>query len=336
MIKCCANGSVKIELPKDLKKIEKCFDYINEQKSSYLWIDAHGFDGGEPIELNLLKYLRYPEYVTELEIGGNFTITNEIYKFSNLNTLYYYPQKVAIIDIGQFALLQRVVTSSPKSLINVDKIDLKGYSQHNEGLCDFQVLNKMHSLTDLSMHGPKNISLEQFDINNLTTIFITQCNIKNINGIENLPKINMLCLSHCRSLTSIQGISQLKNIQKLYIDCCPKLEDIREIGKIPTLKTLILENIKGCDLNFLENMQCALNLECLVLRNCNKIDSIKFLNNYPKLQAFDSLYTDIVDGDLNSCLRLESVRISNKRHYNLKEKDLPFGKSFINWWHKKS
>ncbi|MDE7337147.1 MAG: hypothetical protein K2N32_03435 [Clostridia bacterium] len=105
-----------------------------------------------------------------------------------------------------------------------------------------------------------------------------------------------------------------------------------DVGCVRNLKILALENIKIEDFSFLENMSCKTTLRCLMLENCGSIDSIKFLEDYPNLQAFDCYNTNVLDGDIEPCLKLESARITNKKHYNLKSDQLPFGRSFYQWF----
>ena len=43
----------------------------------------------------------------------------------------------------------------------------------------------------------------------------------------------------------------------------------------------------------------------------------------PKLKFFSFVDTNIDDGDLTPCMRLEYAGTLNKRHYNMKAEDLP-------------
>ena len=50
----------------------------------------------------------------------------------------------------------------------------------------------------------------------------------------------------------------------------------------------------------------------------------------PKLEFFSFVDTDVVDGDLTPCMRLDYAGTMNKRHYNIKAEDLPrkYGSGF--------
>ena len=65
------------------------------------------------------------------------------------------------------------------------------------------------------------------------------------------------------------------------------------------------------------------NLETLYLEGNNSIPNLKFLDKLKNLQVF-GFDVNVEDGDLSPCLRLPTVWCyQGRRHYNLKNKDLP-------------
>ena len=331
MRKKCGDGSVKIELPQDLKNINDCIDYINENKCDYIWLDAG--DSEESIVLDFLYKIKHVEKVRKIKLNGNIEITDVLYRFSELEELAYYVSSNAEIDTERFPNIREICTTKAHQLKNLEKTPISDYAQFDNGRIDPIIMKKLKGVVDLSLHGPKDFSFDYIENpEKLKITFLTECNIKNLRGIERMRNLHLLCLTCCRSISSIEGISKVSNLKKLRIDSCPKLEDISEIKNLENLKLLILENIKKCDLSFLEEMKCTESLECLVLRNCGSIPSIKFFERYPNLQCFDFLYTNIIDGDLTPCLRLKEANTFNKRHYNLKDTQLPDSGGFGEWW----
>ena len=55
----------------------------------------------------------------------------------------------------------------------------------------------------------------------------------------------------------------------------------------------------------------------------NEIPSLSFLNQMPQIQTF--LFSmNVLDGDLTPCMKIPYVYCErNRKHYNLKNKDLP-------------
>jgi Leucine-rich repeat (LRR) protein len=155
---------------------------------------------------------------------------------------------------------------------------------------------------------------------NLEDLGCSQCDIKDFKGIENLQKLKVAYMTYCRSLNDITGISKLSNLQYLNFDRCPNLTNIDEVSKIKTLLKLGLENIKKCNLDFIYNMK---SLRYLMLDNCRDFPSLQFINEMPNLICLSISDTNILDGDLTPCKRLKFAFTLDKRHYNLKSKDLP-------------
>ncbi|MDE7215766.1 MAG: hypothetical protein K2O08_03060 [Clostridia bacterium] len=332
MIKKCGDGSVKIELPQDSNRIEHCMKYINKNRSDFIWIDAD--DCLKSVSLDFLYKIENPEVVKHLELCGNIIVSNAIYRFVNLTELsYYVKNKSTSIDLSKFPKLKILDTAQANQLKNLDKSSVAAYAQYDDGKVKSQIIREIKGLVDLRLHGPKDFSFDFIENpEKLKIVFFTQGNVKDLSGIERIKNLHLLSLSYCRSMSSIEGISKVPNLKKLRIDSCPKLQDISEIKNLENLKVLILENIKKCDLSFLEEMKCVDSLECLVLRNCGSIPSIKFFERYPNLQCFDFLYTNIIDGDLTPCLKLKEACTFNKRHYNLKDSQLPDSGGYGEWW----
>lgn len=137
--------------------------------------------------------------------------------------------------------------------------------------------------------------------------------------------LEQLSMISCRN-SSLYGIGRAKQMRCLYISRNRKLEDIsalREVGD-----TLTALRIEACpnihDFTALYELH---NLELLELSGTNSIDSLDFIENMPKLKTL-ILSMNVKDGDLSRCADLSYVYVQNRRHYNLKDEDIPKGKYF--------
>ena len=66
----------------------------------------------------------------------------------------------------------------------------------------------------------------------------------------------------------------------------------------------------------------------LIISNCGDISSLDFIESMNNLKFLSFVDTNIIDGDLTPCLRLEYVGTIDKRHYNLRASELPHNKDF--------
>ncbi len=147
---------------------------------------------------------------------------------------------------------------------------------------------------------------------------------RDMTGISCSPVLRDLDLSWCASQT-LNGIERYP-LQRLTLTHLRKLEDISALsGCARTLRSL---RIEGCskirDFSCLHNLE---NLECLHLNGGQVLPDLSFLRRMPKLRVF-TLSMIVEDGDLRPCLNVPYVYCSKiKRHYNLKDKDLPRDKN---------
>ena len=136
----------------------------------------------------------------------------------------------------------------------------------------------------------------------LKQLELLSCAAKTLDGIGQFP-LQAVSLSHLRGLEDISALSGCAGtLRSLNIDHCGKVKD----------------------LSCLHNLH---ELECLHLNGGQTIHDLSFLRNMPKLRIFTFSMT-VEDGDLTPCLDVPYVYCSKiKRHYNLKDKDLPRDKN---------
>ena len=132
----------------------------------------------------------------------------------------------------------------------------------------------------------------------LKNVTIIQCGINALHGLEKHPQMQKLALFHCRSLSDITALRHIsKTIRSLTIENCPKITDFSVLMDL-------------CE------------LEHLHLYGSNTLPNLDFLQRMNKLKTFCFTMT-VDDGDLTACKNVPYVSCKNKKHYNMKDKDLP-------------
>lgn len=324
------NQSFKIYFPEDAEKLTECILFINEHEITKLGVftkDSNCYS------LTFLSGIQKPESIKNFSLEGcyqpgKFLDYDYIYLFSSLVELSTSISDKKVIDLSRFSMLKTLLPLQLYPFYNLEKSQITrllygGAIRHCK--CEKELLCQLTAIKELRLFCIDDFSLHQIiDLKNLESLSFTQCNIRNFDGIEKLKKLRFISPAYCRSLERIEGISKT-NIETIWLDCCPRLKDLNEISQIKRLKNLVIENMKDRDFRFLEKMQCREVLEFLMLFNCGSISTVKILDDYPNLQEYNGAFTNIIDGDLTPLLRLEGAVISNRRHYNIKEEDLPNG-----------
>ena len=145
-------------------------------------------------------------------------------------------------------------------------------------------------------------TIDNFDLPELMKLTIIQCGITSLNGIHNCPKLQWLDLSYMRNLSDISDLSTLApTLRMLAFENCPKITDFSVISKLKEL-------------------------EYLELKGKNELPNLDFIKKLPKLK-FLILTMNVSDGNVSFLLNIQYVDAVCKRHYNLKNKDLPKDKT---------
>lgn len=148
-------------------------------------------------------------------------------------------------------------------------------------------------------NSKKHISLENISCSpKLKRLELTQCNTQTLDGIGACPQLETMGLYYNRSLRDISALIDISDtLKRLCIESCPKITDFSV-------------------LNFL------VNLEHLQLYGGNNLPNLEFLQYMQKLKTF-SFTMNVEDGDLSRCMALPYATCKNRRHYNLKDSQLP-------------
>ena len=132
----------------------------------------------------------------------------------------------------------------------------------------------------------------------LKDVTLMQCSIQSLSGIEQYGEMQSLSLYHNRSLRDISGLAGVGDtLQILAIESCPKIADFAVLSKLH-------------------------NLEHLQLYGSNQLPSLSFLTQMKKLKTF-TFTMDVADGDLSLCMEIPYASCKNRKHYNLRDSQLP-------------
>ena len=122
-------------------------------------------------------------------------------------------------------------------------------------------------------------------------------------------------------INSIKGVGELKKLRELELSYVPKLEMLTDLENIAdSLEVLFMQNCKN-----LKNHEYAKKLQklkTLVYLSCGEIPTIKFIDQMPNLVDFRFSRTNVVDGNLTPCLRLDYTAFDNKKHYSHKFEEI--------------
>lgn len=172
----------------------------------------------------------------------------------------------------------------------------------NKGTINY---NKVETLKTLHV---ADFTGENRDLSDLTcgrsldSLRLIQCKMRSLNGIEVSNRMQCLQLYYNRSLRDISALSRVKEtLWALRLENCPKIEDFS-----------VLEELE--------------NLQVLELSGGNALPNLSFLKKMKKLKMFD-FSMNVLDGNLEPCLDIPyAYSMRNRKHYNLKDRELPKGK----------
>ena len=138
---------------------------------------------------------------------------------------------------------------------------------------------------------------------------------------ELLTQVNLRSLTLIQTnIVSLVDISNLKELEKVSISYAPKLINVSELTKLNDLHYLEFDNCKN--VNFYEIAKKLINLRHLMYHSSKSLPDIGFIDFIPNLEEFRFVDTNILDGNLEPCLKLKKVGFNNKRHYTHKAEEI--------------
>lgn len=171
----------------------------------------------------------------------------------------------------------------------------------NKGTLNYNQVKTLKSLRVGSFKGRHCDLTDLFCSEELDTLQLIGCQIVSLDGIEKAPGLQCLYIQHNRRLKNISALYKVrKTLKALRIENCPKIEDCSVLGELERL-------------------------ELLELSGSNTLPNLNFLKSMRRLKTF-VFNLNVLDGDLSACKRLSYVYSEkDRKHYNLKNADLPKG-----------
>jgi protein phosphatase 1 regulatory subunit 7 len=236
------------------------------------------------------------------KLGGIFISKAHGYKLKDLKFLKDYPfitrvhiayaPSICVSDLYAIPKLRSINIAD-----NKEPIDISAFSELEKLIVDwhpkitFPKVNKTLKYLSLSNYKPKSKDLTELPyFLNVEELQIIRAPLISLVGLGRFKKLKGLNLAYLSKLERIAGLDAY-SIEELMLDVCRKISDHAHVTNFPKLWKLML---------------CA----------CGTVPSLKFLNRMPTLRWFTFVDTNVLDGDMTPCFRLESVGTSNKKHYS--------------------
>lgn len=247
-------------------------------------------------ECTSVKHLKICFQRSEPTLNNKVDSTEKRITKYDLSVLYLMPELKSISLVDDYDMKGQIKA----------KIDLGRISQIElyDGPASYlHNLNHAYSLKSLVLrrgYRAKNIT-EIKELKFLDTFLCDFSSLESLEGCEDLQRLQCMYLSYNRRLFDISSIAQIaKSLKALRIENCPNIKDFSALKKLE-------------------------NLELLELSGSNVLQDLSFLNFMKNLKTF-IFSVNVADGDISPCLRIPYVYLEkNRRHYNLKESDMPKG-----------
>lgn len=179
--------------------------------------------------------------------------------------------------------------------------------------------SQIHGIQEISAAGAGHSGYEM--IPSLETLWISNCKKhQNFQNISCSTKLQKVTLMQC-GLRTLDGIDKYKELHSLTLYHNRSLSDLSPLDSLGnSLRTLVIE---GCSkITDFTVLSALVKLEHLQLYGSNTLPSLSFLKKMPELKTF-TFTMDVADGDLSLCKSIPYVSCKNRKHFNLKDAQLP-------------
>jgi hypothetical protein len=143
-----------------------------------------------------------------------------------------------------------------------------------------------------------------------------------LSGLPEMPHLEELDLVQSQNPT-LSGIDRYRSLKKVEVAYFPRLVDLSALSAFTNGVLGTLEFQRCPKLANHDHVKVIRALKRLAFNSCGEISSLKFLDDLEALESFSFVHTNIVDGDLTPCLRLQFAGFFNKRHYSHRSSDFP-------------
>lgn len=307
--------------------------YLLQQ--GYMWYDGFVFTIGEqnPTRFNRL-IVRNPKRAraSDVRLGFSERSLEEHIQFinqhniqkamvfcENLSFINECPQLSDLVVFPAYGASNRFDYSALYKMPNLKQLDCTTEYGDDNSFHTTVDYSKIKGLESVVVHGNGHIGYR--DVLSLKKIWIWgDKNVKKVTDINSGSALEELIVYGC-GLKSLEGIERHKKIKKLSLDRCIALTDISQLKDVgETLTTLYIENCGK--INDFSVFEYLTNLEYLQLDGCNSLPNLDFLMKMPKLKVF-IFSMNVENGDLTNCLNVPYAICKNRKHFNLKNHQLP-------------
>jgi hypothetical protein len=134
-------------------------------------------------------------------------------------------------------------------------------------------------------------------------------------SISELRELKELALMECK-MADLSFLSKLSMLHALEIYYDSNLKDITSIKYCQKLNKLILDHCRN--ISSYDILGQLKNLSFLTISDSAEIPALDFIKPLKKLKHFGFVGTNVIDGDLSPCLKIEHVGFNNRKHYSHK------------------
>lgn len=158
-----------------------------------------------------------------------------------------------------------------------------------------------------------------FQVITLESLYLDEFKSDDYSELANLTKLKRLVIGNS-NIKDINFLKFLPKLERLELANCRKLNDFTPIKSLSRLKWLSIDGIQSMsNVNYLDGLE---NLEYLDISNCKDIESLGMVGGLKNLKAmFFTGNTNIVDGDLIPLTKLPKLAMlafRSQKHYSHK------------------
>ena len=264
-------------------------DSVHSIEEHIDYINKHHIDKALIIAEDIAFIAKCPNLQHLKIIPADSTIGNFDY-----SPLYELPVIKSLQCATQYGDNEKLTTIDYAKVVGLEDICISGCGHLN-----YETVGTLKSLEITGYTGTDVTNM--FCSSVLDTLMLIQCQVQSLEGLQKSEKMQCLYLHYNRSLYDISALRRVKNtLQALRIENCPKIKDFSVLAE--------LENLK-----------------LLELSGSNSLPNLYFLKSMKQLKTF-IFNMNVLDGNLLPCMDLSYVfSEKNRKHYNLKDQNLPKG-----------
>ena len=169
----------------------------------------------------------------------------------------------------------------------------------NKRQINIESCKKLKSLRALKYKSKSGDLSELPFIPSLEKLKLLYVNATSLKGIERFPHLKNISLYRAHKLESLDDLVSLSDVlEEFDLEGKTKIVDYHALGKLRAIKRLFLNN-------------------------AGDIKDLSFLETMPSLKHFAFMDSNVVDGDLSYCKKVNGwVAFTNKKHYSMTFEEL--------------